>query len=173
MVVSAGQRYTVCISAPAYPIHHGDLVGVGLDGVLRGGKIAVGDGVKVIVGVSVSVGVLVIVGVLDGVGVSDGVGVMVGVSDGVGVTLGVNVSVGVLDGVGVSDGVGLGPGVMVGVRATINVNASKSLVAVGVLVNSDVGAKPGPLIISGLPRSRKVISTACPRPPKDPCCCPL
>ena len=106
--------------------------------VTRGGRIAVGVGVRVLVGVSVLVGVGVMVGVAVLVGVLLGVAVFVGVSLGVGVLLGVGVIL------GVKVGVGLGLGVLVGVSAAITAPTSTADVGSGVSVNSDVGSKPGP-----------------------------
>ena len=128
--------------------------------VTRGGRMAVGDGVWVMVGVNVSVGVVL------GVKVSDGVNVMVG--DGKGV--GDGVSLGVM--VGVRVGVGLGPGVTVGVRAAMVAPTSMADVGGAVAVNSEVGSKPGPELTCTLVRL-KVISTCWPRPPKMGCCLPL
>ena len=118
--------------------------------------------VGVSLGVGVVLGVLVIVGVL----------VVVGVLLGVNVTVGVLVIVAVLVIVGVSLGVGLGPGVLLGVCCASRVAARSPDVGVGVAVNGEVGSKPGPVRIV---RSScvKVTSTACPRPPNDPCKLPL
>ncbi len=127
--------------------------GVAGVGVMRGGTIAVADGVEVIVGVSV------VVGVLDGVSVSVGVSVMVGVAVAVGVVVGVGDAGGVLVMVGVSDGVGLGPGVLDGVSSASSVPAMEVGGISGVGLNCEVGSKPGPELISTLLFGRKVIST--------------
>ena len=103
--------------------------------VTRGGRIAVGVGVRVWVGVGVIVGVAVSVGVSVGVGVFVGVSVWVGVSLGVGVIVGVRV------------GVGLGPGVGEGVSAAIAAPTSTAEVGRGVGVNSEVASNPGPELI--------------------------